>query len=701
MKEKTTRQLNRLKDEKSPYLLQHADNPVDWYPWGEDAFEKARQEDKPIFLSIGYSTCHWCHVMADESFEDEEIAKLLNKVFVSIKVDREERPDIDTIYMSICQLLTGSGGWPLTIIMTPDKKPFFAATYIPKENRFGRTGMRELIPQIQKLWITKRDEIVNSANSITSSLTSASKDAPTDTLNESTLKDTYHQLSQRFDTLNGGFGSAPKFPTPHHFSFLLRYWKRSGDDTALHMVEKTLSSMRRGGIYDHVGFGFHRYATDEKWRVPHFEKMLYDQALLAMAYTEAFQATGKKEYGQTAQEIFTYVMRDLTSPEGRFYSAEDADSEGEEGKFYLWSHEEIHSILSQEESELIRKIFNIEKDGNFSEESTRRTIGMNILYLKKSLPEIASDLKLTEQSLQDLLGTARAKLFRARKARIHPHKDDKILTDWNGLMIAAFAKGAQVFNEPLYTETAKNAVTFIFNTMRRADGRLLHRYRDTQAGIPALIDDYAFLVWGLLELYETSFEAPYLRKAGELTQEMIAHFWDEGNGGFYFTPDDGEPLITRPKELYDGALPSGNSVALSNLLRLARSTANTDYQEKAAHLVQLFSPAVKQAPSAYTQLMVGLDFALGPSYEVVIVGTPGAEDTRAMVRALRKEFLPHKVVLFKPSSSDTPEIAHLAPFTKDLSSINNHTTAYICRNYSCTLPTTSIDTALQLLGKHK
>jgi len=689
---------NRLKFEKSPYLLQHADNPVDWYPWGEEAFEKARKENKPIFLSIGYSTCHWCHVMEDESFEDSEVARLMNEVFICIKVDREERPDIDKIYMTVCQMLTGSGGWPLTIIMTPDKKPFFAATYVPKESRFGRTGMVDLIPQIKERWATNHDELSNSANKIVSFLRQTSPDLSADELDKTILKSAFNQLSQRFDKYYGGFGRAPKFPTPHNLLFLLRYWKRSGDEYALEMVEKTLQTMRLGGIYDHVGYGFHRYSTDEQWFVPHFEKMLYDQAMLAMAYTEAYQATGRKEYKKTAREIFTYVMRDMTAKEGGFYSAEDADSEGEEGRFYLWSQDEIQRILTKEESDLIIKVFNLAKDGNFAEEATRRKTGINILHLKKPLAEIASELKTSEKALQKKLEAARQKLFSVREKRIHPHKDDKILTDWNGLMIASLAKGAKTFDDPHYMRVAKRSADFILKNMRRTDGRLLHRYRDAQAALMANLDDYVFLIWGLIELYEVTFEVKYLQTALDLNRDMITHFWDDKSGGFYFTPDDGEDMLVRQKEIYDGAIPSGNSVAMLNLLRLGRITANADFEEKAAQIGRAFSSTVTQLPAAYTQLMVALDFAVGSSYEIVIVGELVGIDTIEILKTLRAQFVPNKVVLFRPSGVDTPDISHISPFTKNLSSLDGKATVYVCTNYTCKMPTTDINKMIDLLN---
>lgn len=689
---------NRLISEKSPYLLQHAYNPVDWYPWREDAFERAKEEDKPVFLSIGYSTCHWCHVMEKESFEDPEVAKLMNEAFVCIKVDREERPDIDSIYMAVCQMMTGNGGWPLTIIMTPDKKPFFAATYIPKVTRFGRAGMKELISNIKAFWAQRREEVLTSAEKVTTVLQQVSDDSPGQAVGEPTLKITYEQLSKNFDEQYGGFARAPKFPTPHNLMFLLRYWRRTGDERALRMVGKTLNSMRLGGIYDHVGFGFHRYSTDNKWLVPHFEKMLYDQALLVMAYTEASQvADGKRDYEQTVREILTYVLRDMTDPEGGFYSAEDADSEGEEGKFYLWTEEEFRQILSLEEVQLFAKVFNVEKGGNFREEATGRETGKNILHLRKPLPEITSDLNIPLDELQKRLEEARRKLFAAREKRVRPHKDDKILTDWNGLMIVALAKAAQVFSEPKYVEAAKRSADFILTRMSNKKGRLYHRHRDGEPAIPAFLDDYAFLIWGLVELYEATFEAIHLQRALDLNAILLRHFWDPKNGGFYFTPDDADKILVRKKESYDSAIPSGNSVSMLNLLRLARLTVNPEYEEKAAQIAGAFSKKISEMPVAYTQLMVALDFAIGPSNEVVIVGNPGSEDTEAMVTALRRAFLPRKVVLFRSAAEETPDITCFAGFAQNLSSIEGKVTAYICKDFQCDLPTTEVQKMLAFL----
>jgi len=679
---------NRLITEKSPYLLQHAGNPVDWYPWGDEAFERAREENKPVFLSIGYSTCHWCHVMAHESFEDPHTATLMNSTFINIKVDREERPDIDKLYMTVCQMLTGSGGWPLTIIMTPEKKPFFAATYIPRETRFGRVGLNELIPRIEEIWTTHRDEVEQSAEQITTSLATLARDSRQGQPTDEILKQAFDNLAHLFDDENGGFGTAPKFPTPQHLLFLLRYWRRTGNNFALTMVEKTLKSMRRGGIYDHIGFGFHRYSVDEKWFLPHFEKMLYDQAMLAIAYIEAYQATSAKEYADTAREIFSYITQHMTSPTGGFYAAEDADSEGKEGKFYLWSIDEIKDILTGEETRCITEVFGLKKDGNFSEEATSKKTGRNIFSMVKTFAEAADNLSVPETFLYQTIQKAREKLNRQRQKRIHPHKDDKILTDWNGLMIAALARGAQALDDSDYLRAAQNAADFIIATMQDPAGRLVHRYRDAESGIRANLDDYAFFIWGLIELYEASFETHYLSTAIRLNTDLLDHFWDEDDGGFFFTPHDGETLIARQKEIFEGALPSGNAVAMWNLLRLGLITANSHYLEKASRIGASFFRSVEQYPAAYTQLMVAFDLASGPSFEVVITGSPRAEDTKKMLRELRSRFVPNKVVILRPAGEERPEIVSIAGFTRELVMIDGKATAYICSGGSCKFPTT-------------
>ena len=683
-------QYNRLVFEKSPYLLQHAKNPVDWYPWGDEAFEKARQEEKPIFLSIGYSTCHWCHVMEHESFEDPAVAKLMNQVFVSIKVDREERPDIDNIYMTVCQMITGGGGWPLTIIMTPDKKPFFAGTYIPKDDRYGRMGMMTLIPKIEEIWRAGRQQVLKTAQEIVAELQHSKMSSPGEELDKSILEKAYAKLGSRFDESYAGFGNAPKFPSPHNLLYLLRYWHRTGEERALEMVEKTLQTMRRGGIYDHVGFGFHRYSTDQQWLLPHFEKMLYDQAMLAMAYTEAYQATNKPEYAQTAREIFSYVLRDMTDQKGGFYSAEDADSEAEEGKFYLWTTDEIRQTLGDDKANLVTKVFNLSDRGNFQEQGTGELSGTNILHLQRPLSDNAAELGMSADELYRELESARQKLFEVREQRTHPYKDDKILVDWNGLMIAALAKGAQVLNEPDYANAAMCAADFILRDMRSPDGRLFHRYRDGEAGISAHLDDYAFLIWGLLELYEATFKIRYLEFALDFTKDLLTCFWDEETGGLFFTAEDAEDMIMRQKEIYDGAIPSGNSVAALNLLRLSRITARSEFEDKAWQITKTFADNVRQIPMAYTQLLSALDFGFGPSIEVVIAGKSSSRDTQAMVNAVRRQFSPNKVLLFVPGEILSPGITRIAKFTKYQTSIDGKATAYVCRDYVCSAPTTDV-----------
>jgi hypothetical protein len=636
--------------------------------------------------------------MAHESFEDPEVARLMNDVFICIKVDREERPDIDNIYMRVCQMMTGSGGWPLTILMTPDKKPFFAGTYIPRESQHGRLGMMDLVPRIKEVWDTQHDEILKSADKITASLNQIAHDASGPELDKSTLKTAYDQLTGRYSEQYGGFGNAPKFPSPQNLLFLLRYWQSTNDEKALRMVVKTLQSMQNGGIYDHVGFGFHRYSTDSHWLVPHFEKMLYDQAMLAMAYTEAYQATGINEFEETAKEIFTYVLRDMTDKEGGFYSAEDADSEGVEGKFYVWTEDEIRQTLKGDEADLIINVYSIDKIGNFRDEASGENTGANILHLNKSLTEIAFKNKESVDGLKESVEAARQKLFAVRNKRVHPHKDDKILTDWNGLMIAALAKGAQAFDEPKYAEAAKRAADFILTGMRREDGRILHRYRDGHTAILANVDDYAFLIWGLLELYETVFDVDYLQTALDLNSEMIKYFWDEKDGGFYFTAEDAEELIVRQKEIYDGAIPSGNSVAVSNLFRLSRITANTDFEDKANKIMLAFSKDVESAPSGYTQMMVALGFGIGPSYEIVIVGNPEADDTKEMLSSLGKHFIPYKVILLKHDDQETADITKIAEYTEYHSSFDGKATAYVCLDFACKMPVTNTEEMLKLLN---
>jgi len=689
---------NQLADAQSPYLLQHKDNPVDWYPWGEAAFEKAKAEDKPVFLSIGYSTCHWCHVMEEESFEDPEVAEAMNGTFVSIKVDREERPDIDGLYMSVCQMMSGRGGWPLTVLLTPDKKPFYATTYLPKQGRFGRMGMMDLIPRVRQLWTGQRDELLSEADKITSTLEEASVQAASgDTVDADTLDQAYQQLADRFDPTHGGFGSAPKFPSPHNLLFLLRYALRAEDDHALDMVETTLDRMRLGGLFDHVGYGFHRYSTDQQWLLPHFEKMLYDQAMLVMAYAEGYQVFGKETYAETIRETIEYVTRDLRDSTGAFYSAEDADSETdtgemEEGAFYVWSIDEVREVLDDEQAELVIDVFNLQPDGNYVEEATREKTGRNILHLKAPLANLAEARGMDEAALREAIEAARDRLFRRRTSRPRPRLDDKVLTDWNGLMIAALAKAARALDTSKYAEVAADAAEFLLDTMRDDDGRLLHRYRNGNAAIRAHLDDFAFLIWGLIELYQTTFEAEWLGEALCLMQEALDHHWDDAHGGFHITADDGEALIVRQKEFYDGAVPSGNSAALYDLLRLARMAERPDWEARAQELVAVAAGQLQEQPSGFTALLVGVDVALGPAQEVVIAGDPDAADTRAMLQKLHQVFAPRTVALLRQTDQDEPLITRYAPFTTEHHPIDGRAAAYVCEHYQCDAPTTDPET---------
>ncbi|MDH4265385.1 MAG: thioredoxin domain-containing protein [Deltaproteobacteria bacterium] len=675
---------NHLIQEKSPYLLQHADNPVDWYPWNEEAFRQAQEKDRPIFLSIGYATCHWCHVMAHESFEDEEVARLLNQSFVSIKVDREERPDIDQVYMSVCQALTGQGGWPLSIFMTPEGNPFFAGTYFPKDNRTGRVGFTVLLTRIASLWQKDREKILHSSAEIRRAIQQGPRvfDAGV-ALDAGVLKKAYEQMQKSFDQEWGGFSRSPKFPTPHHLTFLLRWHKRSQEAQAGNMVEKTLKAMRHGGIFDQIGLGFHRYSVDERWLVPHFEKMLYDQALLAMAYTEAYQALGKAEYAGTVREIFSYVLRDMTSPEGGFFSAEDADSEGQEGLFYVWTPREVKKHLGEKMGGLFCRFFGITPEGNFEE-------GTSIPHISVPLPIFAGQEKMDAAEIGRALQSGKKKLFEAREKRVHPLKDDKIISSWNGLMIAALAKGAQALQDDGYTRAARRAADFFLAKMRNSRGRLYRRYRHGHIAYPGFLDDYAYLVWGLIELYEATFEVRYLEQAVHLNQIMIELFGDEEKGGFYFTGQENELLIARPKEIYDGAVPSGNSVAALNLLRLARMTGDVTLEKKADQLLQFFSSAVAAVPMACTQLLMALDFVVGPSKEIVIAGDPQEEMTRAMIALLQRRFVPNKVVLLRREGEAGKELTALSPFVAGMVPVGKKPAVYLCEGYTCRSPLTDV-----------
>lgn len=683
---------NRLINEKSPYLLQHAYSPVDWYPWGDAAFERAKNENKPIFLSIGYSTCHWCHVMERESFEDGDVAALLNENFVSIKVDREERPDVDHIYMEVCQAVTGSGGWPLTVLLTPDKKPFFAGTYFPKESKWGRPGLVKILQSVSSQWREERSQFVKYGEDIVFSLANRPALPCASGLTFEVLDKAYTQLEKYFDSQFGGFSSAPKFPAPHNLLFLLHYWRRTGKEKALAMVDKTLSSMRCGGIYDHLGFGFCRYSTDHQWFAPHFEKMLYDNALLCYTYLEAFQATGKHEYAQVAEEIIEYIRRDMTDPEGAFFSAEDADSEGVEGLFYLWTKEEIIDALGWEQGCIFADYYHVTAEGNFE-------YGKSILHtIGRDLRTYAAKLHMSETELSGLLAEGRDTLYQVRARRVRPFRDDKILTAWNALMIAALAKAGSVLQRMDCVMAAQSALSFIESCLTRDDGRILARYRDGDAAFFAYLDDYAFLLWAQLELYTATFDLSYLHKAKLLATDMIHLFEDKSTGGFFFTGNDAEKLLIRPKELYDGALPSGNSVAAFALMRLARLSGDESFLYPVEKAFAAFSDEVRQAPAAYVFFLLALDLFLEPPRQIVIAGSGSNKLTHSMFQLVRMYYLPEVALLYR--DIDIPEYeAELFPTLSGKAADRHQAVAYICDDKACRPPISQIDALQDALSK--
>ncbi|KAB2951928.1 thioredoxin domain-containing protein [Heliorestis acidaminivorans] len=685
------RRPNSLIHSKSPYLLQHAYNPVDWYQWGEEAFEKAKKEDKPIFLSIGYSTCHWCHVMERESFEDEEVAVLLKEHYIAVKVDREERPDVDHIYMTVCQSMTGQGGWPLTAILTPEKKPFFVGTYYPKHSKHGRPGLMDILTVIQEKWQNDRPSLekigTKSAERLQKDVSARSHDE----LRAEALREGYQWLKHQFDKRYGGFGHAPKFPTPQNLTFLLRYWKYGREKEALDMVEKTLQSMHAGGIYDHLGYGFSRYSTDDKWLVPHFEKMLYDNALLAIAYLECYQATGKEEYAQVARDIFSYVLRDMTDRKGGFYSAEDADSEGVEGKFYVWTPQEIKEALGNEMGELFCQYYGVTEKGNFE--------GYNILN-RVYANQVPFSHPYSEEDWKEKLFEAQQTLWALREKRVHPYKDDKILTSWNGMMIAALAMGARVLQDSQYLSAAEKAFQFIWDNLRNENGRLLARYRDGEAAHLGYLDDYACLIWSLLELYHSSKKSDYLLKAINLQKEQTKLFWDTEDSGFYFYGSDAEELLARPKEIYDGATPSGNSVSALNLLRLARLTGDTAWEEQALDLLNAFSAQISALPAGHSYSLMALFFSFTPNNEIVVVADKDIEEVRESLKSLEQQFLPETVFLYRFAGAEYKGLEDVAPFVRDMKPLNHNLTFYVCRDFACQQPTTNMEEVKEFLELH-
>ncbi|MCF8031410.1 MAG: thioredoxin domain-containing protein [Desulfohalobiaceae bacterium] len=604
--------MNRLANTHSPYLLQHAENPVDWHPWGDEALHLSREEDRPIFLSIGYATCHWCHVMAHESFEDREVADLLNAHFLPVKVDREERPDIDHVCMRACQLISGRGGWPQTLLLTPEGKPFFAATYIPKQGGFGQLGLLDLLAKVRDMWTgTQRSELEKSADSVTSHLRDIQDLKPAALPGEEALHSGFSRLGEQFDATNAGFGSAPKFPCPHQLLFLLRYHARTGNSEALNMAESTLRAMRHSGIFDHLGYGFHRYSTDPQWRLPHFEKMLYDQATHLHAYAEAFATTGKAEYAQTAREVASYVLRDLTSGEGGFFCGEDADSEGEEGKFYVWELAELERILSESDLALVRTVYGLTPEGNFQEEATGKRTGANVLHAVKEWADAAHELGQDTADLDTRVENIRGTLYTQREKRPRPSLDDKILTDWNGLMISALARTGSVLGEDHLVRAAEEAAAFLRSGPAADRSNLMHRYRDGDSDIEGVVDDYAFLGWGLLELYRSTGKEQYLRDAEQILGALNKRFQEPQLGGLSFTPLDREPFLTRFTESFDGALPSGGSVAAYANLLLAELTENPESRQAARANMESVAGRLQEIPTGHTFWLCALDRYLG------------------------------------------------------------------------------------------
>jgi hypothetical protein len=672
---------NRLINETSPYLVQHAHNPVDWYPWGEEALEQSRKQDKPILLSIGYSACHWCHVMERESFENEEIARLMNENFVCVKVDREERPDLDSIYMNAVQMMTGHGGWPMTVFLTPDLKPFYGGTYYPPEDRHGMPGFPKILTAISEAYRSRRDDVAQSAEAITSELQKSNRfSASQEMLTTEILNLAYARLLSNYDTANGGFGAAPKFPPSMSLMYLLRHNHRTGSEEALLAVKQTLWKMASGGMYDQVGGGFARYSVDAQWLIPHFEKMLYDNALLTRIYLYAYQQTRKPFYKQIAEETLEYIIRDMTDRTGGFYSSEDADSEGEEGKFYAWTPSEISDLLG-DAAEPFNRYFNITERGNFEH-------GKSVLNPVAPIEDFAEQVGVPVDVLRRSIKAGKAKLFEAREKRVRPGRDEKSLAAWNGLMLTAFSEAANILGRDDYRQVAiKNAEFIISNLMR--DGRLLRTYKDGRAKLNGYLEDYAYVAEGMLALYEATFELKYFEQAQSLVETMIERFWDKQEGGFFFTSSDHEELIARSKEYFDNATPSGNSVAALVMLKLGHLTANPEYQRLAVTILRTMHQVMSRYPSAVGYLLCALDFYLSEPKEIAIVGDTFSHETRLMVEEIYSRFLPNKVVA--ASGAGDEETTRAISLLENREMVDGKVTAYVCRNYTCLQPATTVE----------
>jgi uncharacterized protein YyaL (SSP411 family) len=680
---------NRLMGETSPYLLQHAHNPVDWYPWGPDALERSRQEDKPILLSIGYSACHWCHVMAHESFENPEIAALMNQNFVCIKVDREERPDVDSIYMTAVQMMTGHGGWPLTVFLRPDLKPFYGGTYFPPSDRHGMPGFGRLLLAVSDSYHNRKAEVSSSADAITDELRKMNRfrQSP-EMLTTEILDSALASLIRNFDDSNGGFGTAPKFPPSMNLMFLLRQHKRTGAEVALQMVELTLDKMAAGGIYDHLGGGFHRYSVDQHWLVPHFEKMLYDNALLVRIYLYCYQVTRKARYKQVAEETLEYVVRDMTNPRGGFYSSEDADSEGEEGKFYTWTQDEIFEVLGEETGRIVAGYYGVTPQGNFEH-------GTSILTAAWESPEAYAAAGNIDAGLaRSAIARGKKELFYARERRVRPGRDDKTLTAWNGLMLSAFAEAANILDRDDYRQIAVRNADFLLNNMMR-DGRLMRTYRDGEAKLGAYLEDYAFVIEGLLSVYEATFDTAYFDHARRLAGTVIELFSDESEAGFYFISAGHEELIARMKEFFDNAIPAGNSAMAMALLKLSLMTGETGLQRPALGILRMMQQPMTRMPSSFGYLLCSLDLYLSEPKEVALVGDPGSHEIRLFVNEVFSRYLPNKVIA--SSKEGDPSAAESIGLLRGKSAIDGRPTAYVCRDYVCLAPvTTPEELAVQL-----
>ena len=663
---------NRLAEETSPYLLQHAHNPVDWYPWGEEAFAKAKKEDKPILLSIGYSACHWCHVMEKESFEDEETAKAMNDNFVSIKVDREERPDLDAIYMEAVQALTGSGGWPMTVFLTPDRKPFFGGTYFPPDEGHGIPSFKRILTAISEAYKARKQEVVKDAEELHKRLNEKITTERAE-LNKLPIEVAFLQLDSSFDKINGGFGRAPKFPQPTALELLIRIGRKQGFAQAGKIVEFSLLKMARGGVYDHLGGGFHRYSVDSRWLVPHFEKMLYDNALLSRVYLHNYQISKSPISRKVVEETIDCVLREMTNPKGGFYSTQDADSEGEEGKFYLWAKEEIKKVLGND-TEIFCTYYGVTEEGNFE--------GKNILNIPKEPSEVASMLKISISRLEETIRECRKKLLAERNRRVKPARDDKALASWNGLMLSSISETARVLARKDYLNAAEKNAEFILSTVK--DGRLLHVWKDETAKINGYLEDYAFFAEGLIELYQSTFNPKWLAEAQRLASVIIDHFEDKTNGGYYDTSDDHEQLIARPKSFFDSAVPSGGSVATQVMLKLLAYTGDTRFSKSAENALKSVSTQIENYPTGLTNWLIALDHLLNPPKEVAIVGNLDAEITKKMLSVIWETYRPDIIVALQPAGKD---YSKTIPLLKDRVQLRGETTVYVCRNFTCELPT--------------